>query len=147
MPSKPTYEELEARVAALELAALTSVPNTPFKAEVAGPPQPEPVAGPGKTYEAPRPQRVRVPSDLIAIPGVLPIDPAVLAGQIAQLRTVIVSGVNSAGYGDKRTEFRSLAELRQILADMEEDLADLLGGPGSGRIRQIRMTTQADKGL
>jgi hypothetical protein len=58
---------------------------------------------------------------------------------------MIASGVNSAGYGDKRTEFRSLTEMRQILNDLEEELAGLLGA--GGRIRQIRMTTQADKGL
>jgi hypothetical protein len=68
-----------------------------------------------------------------------------IRSQIAALKSVIVSGVNSAGYGDKRTEFRSLAELRQILADLEEQLEELLGT--GGRTRQIRMTTQWDKGL
>lgn len=71
--------------------------------------------------------------------------PEEIVSQITALKTLIVSGVNSAGYGDKRTEFRSLAELRQILSGLEEDLADALGL--GGRIRQIRMTTQADKGL
>ena len=51
----------------------------------------------------------------------------------------------SAGYADKRTEFRSLNELRQILNGLEEDLAEALGS--GARIRQIRMTTSADKGL
>jgi hypothetical protein len=72
-------------------------------------------------------------------------DPTVIQGQIDAITTVITSGVNSAGYGDKRTEFRSLTELRQILDGLKEDLADALGT--GGRIRQIRMTTQADKGL
>jgi hypothetical protein len=74
-----------------------------------------------------------------------PETPEQILGQITALKAVIFSGVNSAGYGDKRTEFRSLAELRQILNGLEEDLAELLGY--GGRIRQIRMTTQADKGL
>ena len=68
-----------------------------------------------------------------------------LANQITSIRTVISSGVESAGYGDKRTEFRSLEELREILNGLEEELADLLGL--GGRIRQIRMTNQWDKGL
>jgi hypothetical protein len=71
--------------------------------------------------------------------------PAQIQSQIDALKTVIISGVNSAGYGDKRTEFRSLTELRQILNDLEEELAAALGQ--GGRVRQIRMTTQADKGL
>lgn len=57
----------------------------------------------------------------------------------------MTSGVESAAYGDKRTEFRSLEELREILNALEEELADLLGL--GGRIRQIRMTNQWDKGL
>ena len=72
-------------------------------------------------------------------------DPIVIQGQIDGLKSLIISGVNSAGYGDKRTEFRSLTDLRQILSGLEEDLAEALGA--GGRIRQIRMTTQADKGL
>ena len=140
MPSKPTYEELQARVAALELAL--NFPGSPMVREVAGPPADIP---PGKTFQQSRPQRVTVPTDLLAMLGTPTVDPVVLASQITQLRTIITSGVNSAGYGDKRTEFRSLNDLREILNGLEEDLAAALGG--GGRIRQIRMTTQADKGL
>jgi hypothetical protein len=68
-----------------------------------------------------------------------------ILAQIVALKSLISSGVTSAGYGDKRTEFRSLTEMRQILNGLEEDLAIALGT--GGRIRQIRMTTQADKGL
>ena len=70
---------------------------------------------------------------------------AEITNRITSIRTVISSGVESAGYGDKRTEFRSLEELREILNGLEEELADLLGL--GGRVRQIRMTTQWDKGL
>jgi hypothetical protein len=73
------------------------------------------------------------------------LTPDQIQSKIDAINTVIVSGVESAGYGDKRTDFRSLTELRQILADLEDDLADAMGV--GGRIRQIRMTTQADKGL
>lgn len=69
----------------------------------------------------------------------------VIKGKIAAIKQVIVSGVESAAYGDKRTEFRSLEELREILAALEEELEEALGV--GGRIRQIRMTTQSDKGL
>lgn len=68
-----------------------------------------------------------------------------LLGQIISIKQTMVSGVESAAYGDKRTEFRSLSELREILAALEEELDDLLGT--GGRVRQIRMTTQWDKGL
>lgn len=68
-----------------------------------------------------------------------------LQGRIISIRQVMASGVESAAYGDKRTEFRSLEELREILSALEEELADLLGI--GGRIRQIRITTAADKGL
>ena len=61
--------------------------------------------------------------------------------QIDQLINVIASGVNSSGYGDKRVDFRSLAELRQILDDMQTEVG------GTTRIRQIRMTSPSDKGL
>ena len=62
--------------------------------------------------------------------------------QIDALRAIIASGVNAAGYGDKRTDFRSLAELRQILNTMEEDL-----GVGTAPLRQIRVYSPPDKGL
>ena len=62
--------------------------------------------------------------------------------QIDALRAVIVSGVEGAGYGDKRTDFRSLAELREILNTMEQELEG-----GGSRMKQIRMTSPSDKGL
>jgi hypothetical protein len=61
--------------------------------------------------------------------------------QLDSLQQLIASGVNSAGYGDKRTEFRSLSDLRQILNDIETQLS------GATRTRQIRMYSPADKGL
>jgi hypothetical protein len=61
--------------------------------------------------------------------------------QIDALINAIASGVNSAGYGDKRVDYRSLAELRQILNDAEAEVA------GTTRTRQIRVTSPPDKGL
>jgi hypothetical protein len=61
--------------------------------------------------------------------------------QIDALTALIASGVNSAGYGDKRTEFRSLADLRQILNDMNAQVN------GTTVLRQIRVTSPPDKGL
>jgi KaiC/GvpD/RAD55 family RecA-like ATPase len=116
MPTEPTREELLAQVASLQ-AELSSR----------------------------APQRVAVPRALLIPRRGRSTDPNVIQSQIDQLTTIITSGVNSAGYGDKRSEFRSLSELRQILNDLEEDLAEALGQ--GGRIRQIRVTTQADKGL
>jgi hypothetical protein len=68
-----------------------------------------------------------------------------ILNQITSIRQVISSGTESAAYGDKRVEYRSLEELREILNGLEEDLADLLGF--GGRVRQIRMTNQWDKAL
>ena len=61
--------------------------------------------------------------------------------QLDGLYALIASGVDAAGYGDKRTDFRSLADLRQIANDLEDALN------GVGRTRQIRMTSPSDKGL
>lgn len=68
-----------------------------------------------------------------------------IQARIDALKTVITSGVNAAGYGDKRTDFRSLSELRQILGDLEDEL-DAALGTGT-RIRQVRMSSPSDKGL
>lgn len=62
--------------------------------------------------------------------------------QLDALTTVIASGVEGAGYGDKRTDFRSLSDLRQIADAIQENLDG-----GSGRMRQIRVTSPSDKGL
>jgi len=62
--------------------------------------------------------------------------------QLDAVNTLIASGVEGAGYGDKRTEFRSLVELRQIANALEDALSD-----SGGRIRQIRMYSPSDKGL
>ena len=73
-------------------------------------------------------------------------DLATLETQLEALKNARRSGVQSAGYGDKRTEFRSLNDLRQILGALEDEL-ELAMGTGRGKTRQIRMTTQWDKGL
>jgi hypothetical protein len=75
----------------------------------------------------------------------VPQTAAELANQITSIRQIIVSGTEEAAYGDKRVGYRSLEELKEILNGLEEELADLLGL--GGRIRQIRMTNQWDKGL
>ena len=142
----PTIEELQAENAALR-ARLDAIPPavpgppSPFIAEQPGNPTPQH----RKTWQLPQPsaQLLATRSWLATRRG--KSTPEDLVGQISQIKTVITSGVNSAGYGDKRTEFRSLSELNEILNGLEEELAGLLGY--GGRIRQIRMTTQADKGL
>ena len=109
--------------------------NAALRAQLAQRPAPPP----------PTPRQLAIVQGLRRGQRVSATNPIVIQGQIDAITTVIASGVNSAGYADKRTEFRSLAELRQILNGLEEDLADAMGA--GGRIRQIRMTTQADKGL
>jgi hypothetical protein len=148
----PTNEELlrENETLRAQLAAATVAPVNPlappigpFVTEQAGPA----AIPPRKTYAVPGP----APTQQLAVTRAWlaarrgKSTPEDLISQIGQITTVINSGVNSAGYGDKRTEFRSLSELQQILNGLEEDLVEALGG--GGRIRQIRMTTQWDKGL
>ena len=70
---------------------------------------------------------------------------AAIQAQIISIKTTLVSGVEEAAYGDKRVGYRSMEELREILAALEEELDDLLGI--GGRVRQIRMTTSWDKAL
>jgi hypothetical protein len=144
MASEPTtIEELKAEVAALraELARTAPSPLTPEVKGVAPPTQPD-----RKTSQAQGIAGIAVaPELLLRRRAGSKATPDQILAQIAQLQTVIVSGVNSAGYGDKRTEFRSLTELRQILDGLKDDLEAALGL--GGRMRQIRMTTQADKGL
>lgn len=123
MPSEPTREDLLAQVAALQ-QELTRA-RAPFAREVSGVPrQPNQKTMQGRAVT----RDVTEPPDL-------------MLSQIVALQGLIASGVNSAGYGDKRTEFRSLTDLRQILNDMQTQLS------GAGRMRQIRMTSPADKGL
>jgi len=118
---------------------------TPGARGSVGPKHEQPSAMPGAVG-------VAVPGGKVAVPVALlrrrtgRASPEEILGQIGSIKSLIISGVDSAGYGDKRTEFRSLTDLRQILNGLEDELADLLG-TGNGRIRQIRMTTQADKGL
>ena len=123
---------------------------SPFITEVSGPAGTVPP--PGKTMQSPQPSLAQAAATVGLARDLLAKSarggkstPEEIIAQITGLKAVIISGVNSAGYGDKRTEFRSLTELRQILGALEEELDDLLGR--GGRIRQIRMTTQADKGL
>lgn len=92
-----------------------------------------------------RPWSRRPRSVSLASVGGRSVTPEELQSQIIAIKSVMVSGVESAAYGDKRTEFRSLAELREILNGLEEALEELLGY--GGRTRQIRMTSQWDKGL
>jgi hypothetical protein len=95
----------------------------------------------GLVAPAPRPVARRRLGRSLQDPG----EVATLVAQIAGVTSIIASGVEGAGYGDKRTDFRSYAELRQILNDLEDELASALGY--GWRPRQVRMTTQADKGL
>ncbi|MCA1419482.1 hypothetical protein [Bradyrhizobium sp. BRP23] len=61
--------------------------------------------------------------------------------QIDALRYAIAQGVQTVSYGDKRVEYRSLAEMLQILNDMENEVAGLVP------TRQFRIVCPADKGL
>src|SRR4029077_18419381 len=142
VPSEPTREELLAAVAALQ-AQLAQQPPL-YVREVSGiapraPPRlyvGEVGATPPPSHPKKKPSKAATPTaaqfalvrGLLAPGGRTGKDtPEQIVSQITALKAIIVSGVNSAGYGDKRTEFRSLAEMRQILNDLEEALAEALG--------------------
>jgi hypothetical protein len=70
---------------------------------------------------------------------------AQILARIEAIKSLMASGVDGAGYGDKRTDFRSLDELRWILNDLQEQLDEAMGV--GRRVRQYRMVTPWDKGL
>ena len=57
------------------------------------------------------------------------------------LRAAIAAGVTRVAYGDKSVDYRSLSDMRQILAGIEAELADI------PMRRTFRTTTRDDKGL
>jgi hypothetical protein len=61
--------------------------------------------------------------------------------QIDALRRAYARGVTRVSYGDKTVEYRSLDEMKRVLAEMESDVA------GAPRARRFYTTTQAHKGL
>lgn len=54
-------------------------------------------------------------------------DSTLIETQIAQLRAAIATGVVETYYGDKRVRFRSLDEMKTILADLEGQVAAASG--------------------
>ena len=66
---------------------------------------------------------------------------AVTQAQIDALKSMIRQGITEGSYGDKRVSFRSLAEMRQILAEMEAEFY------GRVPVRQLRVTSNPDRGL
>jgi hypothetical protein len=62
--------------------------------------------------------------------------------QRSALRAARAAGVTSVAYGgDKKADFRSLAEMDRILADMDAELDN------KPIRRTFRVTTRGDKGL
>lgn len=55
--------------------------------------------------------------------------PAFTQSQLDAIRRAYASGVTSVMYDGKRTEYRSLAEMRVIISEIETDLADQAGTP------------------
>lgn len=61
--------------------------------------------------------------------------------QIDALAAALASGATRVSYSDKSVEYRSLAEMRELLAIMIADVN------GTVRRRQIQIVSPADKGL
>ena len=68
-------------------------------------------------------------------------DPIYTVQQLQDVINATASGAQRVSYGDKSVEYRSLSELRQILATMTSDIA------GITPRRTFRMVTPPDKGL
>lgn len=148
MPSDPTREQLLEQVESLkrELALRGPVPRA----------QPHDTRS-QHTVISETPEQLTIkttlgqPTEPLRVAPLKPVarsgkqTPQQILGRIEAIKTVIASGVNAAGYGDKRTDFRSLNELRQILNGLEDELGESLGY--AGRSRQIRMVSPWHKGL
>lgn len=65
-----------------------------------------------------------------------------LQTRLAALKTALASGTQSVSYGDYHKAFRSVAELREAIADVETDIGLLGGGPRVTRTYRFR--TQKD---
>ncbi len=61
--------------------------------------------------------------------------------QLEALKKSYASGVTKVSYGDKLTEFRSLAEMKQVIVEIEAELGLRT------RVRRMLVRTQGDKGL
>jgi hypothetical protein len=61
--------------------------------------------------------------------------------QIDALRRAYARGVTRVSYGDKSVEYRSLDEMKRVIAEMDGDVS------GTPRSRRFYTTTQAHKGL
>lgn len=56
-------------------------------------------------------------------------DPTELEAQRAALKKAMRSGVLSVEHGDKSVRYRSMAELRSALTDLEDEIASTAGTP------------------
>ena len=61
--------------------------------------------------------------------------------QVDALRRAYARGVTRVSYGDKTVEYRSLDEMKRVIAEMDGDVS------GTPRARRFYTTTQAHKGL
>lgn len=61
--------------------------------------------------------------------------------QLTAIRSAYAAGVTRVSYDGKSTEFRSLAEMKQIMDEMSADIS------GVRRRRRFLVKTTGDKGL
>lgn len=61
--------------------------------------------------------------------------------QLDALRSAYAQGVLVVGHGDKRVQYRSLAEMKQLIGEMERDLA------GSSRPKRFALARVPRKGF
>ena len=57
------------------------------------------------------------------------------------LRDAIAIGATKVRYRDREVNYRSLSEMRDLLREIERDLADQLGEKPRARVRQVRFAT------
>ena len=61
--------------------------------------------------------------------------------QLAALKAALAAGTTRVSYDGKSVEYRSLSEIKEIIALIEAELS------GAARTRSVRFRSRGDKGL
>jgi len=61
--------------------------------------------------------------------------------QLAALKAALAAGTTRVSYDGKSVEYRSLSEIKEIIALLEAELS------GAARTRSVRFRSSGDKGL
>jgi len=71
----------------------------------------------------------------------MPATLAQLNARLDSLKSALAGGVLSVQHGDSRVQYRSIAEIRQAIGEVEGDIAQL---GGANVLRSIKLTSSKD---